>query len=105
MFHFATKKITDYTFPTVANAWSRKQEREADAYIAKTAFERKDPTILDRVAHYHQCDHDRGLVSAGSHPQPLERAETVRAAAAELREEMRTGRPAGIVVSHDCSPF
>jgi hypothetical protein len=103
--YFITKKITDHTFPAAANAWTRKREREADAYVAETAFERKDPTILDRFAQHHQNRHDQGFISADSHPQCLERAQTARAAAAKLRALMENEEVEDTLITTHCSPF
>ena len=83
-------------------------ERRADKYVIETAFKNRDPQLLDNFAECFEIfikQNGDMQPSNSIYPPNSKRAQDARTAAAELREEIRTGKPAEIVVNHYCSPF
>jgi hypothetical protein len=92
-------------FSSAGKEWAKSYERRADNYIKETAFKTKNPHLLDDFAEWAEAHIKAKSKQSSRHPLMAERAHDARAAAAELREEIRTGRPTGIVANHHCSPF
>jgi len=92
-------------FSSAGKEWAKLYERRADNYIKETAFKTKNPHLLDDFAEWAEAHIKAKSIQSSRHPLMAKRAHDARAAAAELREEIRTGKSAAIIIKHDCSPF